>query len=63
MPKRISGVKRSLQGIVRRYQLRVKNSAEMPEPAAVKQELNLDELMARSEAYYAQVMLSKMKRK
>jgi hypothetical protein len=61
MPKRISGVKRRLQGIVRRYQLRVENSAEMPGPAAEKQELNLDELMARSEAYYAQVMLSKMK--
>jgi hypothetical protein len=34
----------------------------MPEPSA-KQEQNVDELMAFSEAHYAQMMLSKMKHK
>ena len=62
MPKRISRTKRVLQGIVRRYQARDKNHPKMPEPAA-KQEQNVDELIAFSEAHYAQSMLSKMARK
>ena len=51
-----------LQSIVQRYQARVANGLKVPGPAADR-ELNLDELMAFSEAHYAKLMLSEMERK
>ena len=63
MPKRIPRSKRFLQGTVRRYQARAAIGPKVHEVAAPKQQLNIDELLAFSEAHYAQLMLSKMEKR
>ena len=57
VPKRVSRSKRMLQGIVQRYRARVENSPKTRGPLD-KQHLSTDELLAFSEAHYAEMMLA-----